>query len=539
MELPSLAVGIGLQGKPIDRAQLNYLREKGAEEAKVKKAAVKDKELEGYKKQMLDISGTALFPYQKVIMANKQAEAYKYLADNINDLDQGQIGAKLAEIKNLSAQFKSDYNSIQKLQFQGGSKALPFTKSIDALKSVDDVETLNQILKNDPVANWSVDENNYGFKGTAFDYVPITESVKTNIDKNFDSYLEPMEAGVGIGTLGSKGNEYANLRLKPQAYSLALTVIRQNPELSGSASFDYSQSDQYKKSKYDLSTVDGVNNYYKDRDTWVVDNIIKPEFDARTKSRGLPQVSDTNITVNTGDKTLQPGGTYATRIIAKYNNGEFEVQSPWTKSMGDERMTIQPNVTLFRSDGQPVNPTDYKDVTYNTTGVNYTLDKDYTLKNTFITTDRNGKKIEFKKGQVFKKGSLVPAGAEEDIAKEGAEFSAKPIAFGQAADGTWYYQQSAGTLQSRMAGANTTDKKDYQKGYDKQTEMQRQVNEWRKQRNAAGTPGYKGAPAAAKTTSKSVAGSTDLKKKTDKRIPEVKRKDFDGLLNAPTQPAKK
>jgi hypothetical protein len=50
MALPSLAFGIGLSGKPIDRAALNLRREEGAQRAKAKEADDKRKKLEPYQK---------------------------------------------------------------------------------------------------------------------------------------------------------------------------------------------------------------------------------------------------------------------------------------------------------------------------------------------------------------------------------------------------------------------------------------------------------------------------------------------------------
>jgi hypothetical protein len=515
MELPSLAVGIGLQGKPIDRAQLNYLREKGAEEAKVKKAAVKDKELEGYRKKLFDTGAKAMNPIDRERIRTKSAEFFKTLSETEGDLDQAAVSNMLFDIQEDASRAGKTYDGIQRVK---ANKAYsPHQEGVSIIETATTPEEANERFKMTPGSRYaSVNENGVVNMPT-YAYIATPKAVNEFIKGNLQSYLNPTFQG-DVNKVA--GKDFVTKVLKPGASEAAFAAIKNSPEMLNNAEWDYGQQLQRSGQMPDLSTPEGNAAFDAGVDDFIKGQIAI-NFDPRSMDVGIGKpMSITNI-VNTGDKTLQPGGTYATRIIAKYNNGEFEVQSPWTKSMGDEKMTIQPNITLFRTDGQPVNPTDYKDVTYNTTGVNYTLDKDYTLKNTFIAKDRNGNDIEFKKGQVFKKGSLVPAGAEEGIAKEGTEFSAKPIAFGQAADGTWYYQQSAGTLQSRMAGANKTDREDYQKGYDKQTEMQRQVNEWRKQRNAAGTPGYKGAtPAPAPSGKPKGTGVKAGKTKTDKEQAE-------------------
>lgn len=439
--MPSLAVGLGLQGKPLDRAQLNYLREKGAQDAKIKASAAKQKELDPIKKHLLDLGGVALFPYQKKILNNKVAETYNYLMENSDNLDQGAIGQMLMGIENMSSQFKSDYNSLQKLQFQGGSKALPFQNSLNAMKSIEDVDQLNSVLGQQPGAEgWQVDPNDYGFKGVAYDYTPISETVKTYIDKNFDSYLQEVNQGLGVSTVGSNGKEFANLELKPEAYDVALQNINNNPEWSGSASHDFSMSPEGRAKSYDLSTDKGITEFYTDRDNWVKNNIIKPEFDARSKSLGIAKPM--SVTVNAGDEAVQ--GTMApfdANVVVKFGDQMIPVETAGAVAFSDQTFTL-PNVVETRNaDGKKINTTGKK-LTYNFVASSYTLDKP----------------LKTKYG-IMPAGMLVPKGYEQSFVNLGAEFSPKLLAWAQdPASKEWIYTPSKPANQAMFMKASKQDK---------------------------------------------------------------------------------
>ena len=91
-QLPSLALGLGLQGKPIDRAALNLRRAEGEERAALRAQQKAQKELDPYKKRILSVGDKAYLPVHKEMMSNKVAGFWKYLSENVDNVDYQQVG---------------------------------------------------------------------------------------------------------------------------------------------------------------------------------------------------------------------------------------------------------------------------------------------------------------------------------------------------------------------------------------------------------------------------------------------------------------
>jgi hypothetical protein len=114
MALPSLAFGIGLSGKPIDRAALNLQREAGAQKAKAREVEDKRKQLEPYQKLLMDVGGKAYLPFQRKLMQEKVAGVYKYLADNAENVDWSQLGNIMTDISQSAAMYQDNYKTVSK-----------------------------------------------------------------------------------------------------------------------------------------------------------------------------------------------------------------------------------------------------------------------------------------------------------------------------------------------------------------------------------------------------------------------------------------
>jgi hypothetical protein len=450
MELPSLAVGIGLQGKPIDRAQLNYLREKGAGEAKAKKAAAKDKELEGYRKKLFDTGAKAMNPIDRERLRTKSAEFFKTLSETEGDLDQAAISSSLFDIQEDANRANSTYLNTQKIKYNKANIA--HQEGVSIIETATTPEEANSRFKMTPGSRYaSVNENGVVNMPT-YTYVATPKAVNEFIKGNLQSYLNPTFQG-DVNKVA--GKDFVTKVLKPGASEAAFAAIKNSPEMLNNAEWDYGQQLQRSGQMPDLSTPEGNAAFDAGVDDFIKGQIAI-NFDPRSMDVAIGQPNVTNINV-AGDEAEQRVMTpFDEDIKVTYFGKPLAVRASGGSAFGDMVVTTPTFNSSKYADGKSIKNTG-KQATYNYTASSYVLDEP----------------LQTKYGEI-PAGFVIPKDYEQEIANLGGKFSPKLLAWArEPGTAKWFYTPYNASNQSQFMGASKQNKG----VIDRVTEVQKQMRD--------------------------------------------------------------
>jgi hypothetical protein len=224
-QLPSLALGIGLQGKPIDRAALNLRRAEGEERAALRAQQKAQKELEPYKRRIFAVGDKAYLPVHKEMMSNKVASTWKYLSENADNLDYQQLGNMIFDIESLSGIAQKNYNDIAKLS--SNPKYAHLKEDFEALRTISNPNDINSAFQNRAGFQARIGDNGDLVYST-YENMP-TETFVTQIIKNKGNDIwEEVDYGK-TSTVG--GQKFLTVRPTKSAVESAIQESYNNPSV--------------------------------------------------------------------------------------------------------------------------------------------------------------------------------------------------------------------------------------------------------------------------------------------------------------------
>jgi hypothetical protein len=475
MALPSLAFGIGLSGKPIDRAALNLRREEGARKAKAAEVDDKRKKLEPYQKMIMDIGTKSYLPFQRKIIQEKQAGLWKYIADNAENVDYSQLGGMMTDLSQSAAMYQDNYKTVTKAQ--SDPKNAHQREVFDIFKTIEDAEGINNALsKFAGFSNAGVNTDN------TVNFTPSPFTTVTDYTAKFVSNPKSnLFQSITDGTLKDiYDRKVVTSVFKPEVYETVVQGIYKDPNQFNSAQNEYFRILQQQNQVPDFTTQEGVDKFNQELDQYIRET-SKQTLDNYTKETLLKQggggVNIRNIFPADKENPLQP---IEGNVIVNYNGVPFSVKVAGGIGFGDRKVTFPTtDETVYAQDGtRPDNLGD--EITTNFTGAAYTLDKDFVVPADFIVTNDRGQATTIKAGTRYSKGALVPLGYERDAMQVGASFSPKVVAFGKVSNSDeWIVQPANKDMQSRYLSASAANKKVIEDAVKQQEELKKQMSGWK------------------------------------------------------------
>lgn len=423
MALPSLAFGIGLSGKPIDRAALNLRREEGAQRAKAKEADDKRKKLEPYQKLLMDVGGKAYLPFQRKLIQEKVASAYEYLANNAENVDWSQLGGIMTDISQSAALYQNDYKNVSKAQLDPkNSYQAPAFK---ILTELDNPEDINSALKNYAgMDNFGVNaDNTVNFTPSPF--TTVTDYTAGFVNKTGNKLFESITEGTLNDIYGGK---VVTTVFTPEVYETVVQGIYKDPIQFRSSRNEYEAILRQQNQVPDLTTQKGVDQFNQGLDQYIRAT-SKQTLDNYTKDTLLKQGKDTIINNYMGDGDAKAvTEPFDTEILVTVNGVPMGSNSGASYATGDLGISIPADSETYSTNGKKLNKIP-KGAKYNKTGVHNVLAEDFKIKNGVTLIDDNGKRVTFKTGDVFEKGMIIPNELMNIAVQNGAKVDSKALAF--------------------------------------------------------------------------------------------------------------
>jgi len=232
MALPSLAIGLGMQGQPKDYANILMARKKGKEAAQAKADAARQKELEKYGKHIMDWGAKERLPIHNQPLREAYASAlqtYERAMDGAASNIEVMEAANNVEQMARTAQLQ--YKLVDQLS-RSGLKSGIQQDAINAVLKYDTFEDLNAALANIPGNTLSVDEN-LNITGTTY---PYEETFSESVNKMLNNPAYYDYTSPSIVRVGSRN--YGLLGLKSEVSDM-VTEAMQSPAMIKSAELDY------------------------------------------------------------------------------------------------------------------------------------------------------------------------------------------------------------------------------------------------------------------------------------------------------------
>jgi hypothetical protein len=498
MALPSLAAGIGLQGKPIDRAQLNYQRELGAERALARKEQEKQKRREPYVKAIMDLSKGARIPFQDVLLQKQVGDFMVSLEDNLDNANYAEISQGFYNIGNTAAKYNQNWKDLQKLKIDPKYKYM--SDVWDNISSVSDQDALQSFLSTRAGAQGGINPDGT-LAITPYKYSPVANTVQSLIsemDNNgtlFQGIDEAMVAEVG-------GQKFAVKGVRDNVSGQLFEAIKTTPDFYNSAQDQVYKMLAQQQSLPDLNTEEGQQQFTQKVDEFIAQDVnasLDKVFNERAISKGNGITINNNLPSDP-ESPLQP---IEGNVIVNYGGVPFSVKVAGGLAYGDKKVTFPTtDETVYAEDGKrPKNLGD--EITTNYTGAAYTLDKDFVTPFEAIITNDKGQTYTIPKGTRFAKGALVPLGYERDAMQAGASFSPKVVAFGKVSNSKkWIVQPANKDMQARYLSASAANKKVIEDAVIQQDKLKKDMSSWNLPEKMIEADKSKGSPTQSKVPSK-------------------------------------
>lgn len=377
MALPSLALGIGLQGKYDykQQANLQLARERGRAKAEADAAAAAAKKRAPYEKRLLNIRGEGLLPVHAKAIREKVGEALTYFEENPEDY-QG-ISQRIYDIDSSSKAYKNQSDLVKKTQ--SSSYLRGDADAVSGIMSSDDPDAIEEALSMNPSTGIRYDKASNNFAIAPTKYIDSKLRIDNILQKGGNNYYAPSEDAKVIDVNGKK---FTTFQLNPQVPSLVLNEMLSGDNLASANDDYYSYLKSKRMALPDLRTPEGLAEWEGGRNKFLMDDITS-EFEARglikdvTPSKGSTFIfnppgaaADTNINgVSGGD------------LVLKYTRFSKEPQYATPQSQaaaGNFNATLANTSRTFNMNtGEPIDRAQVKDVKFNEMAVFYVLKKDY------------------------------------------------------------------------------------------------------------------------------------------------------------------
>jgi hypothetical protein len=430
MAAPSLAIGIGLQGKPIDRATLQMQREIGAQKAVQRKQEQALKELEPFKKTLMDLNNQAYIPVQRELLARKTAGVMKYMTDNIGRIDNYQLSTMINDLASDAATYKSDFQSLSKLR--NNDKFVHLQPELEAVFTESVPENFNEKFANNPAFRPQLNQRG-GLSYQVFEAKGADKFAQDFIKAEGENFFDVPRIEV------IDGQKYEIRSPRQSEFPRFVNAAMSDPSVY---SFEASQlfRDLTKAGNMpDVNSAEGKQQF---------DELLKQRIATKSQDyfnpdryRPRPSGQGTTFNINTGEtaegRVLAPGQT-TVRINDDYSAPLFSFYS-----LGDKSITIPASNKTFKLGGGRIKRTDT--AIYNTIGVAYRVAADKTIKTPL--GDRT-----------IKEGTLVPQEELQRMVDNDIEIKPDVVAFFKSGGNNWGYDVATGALQSYFLGESKEDK---------------------------------------------------------------------------------
>lgn len=478
MTTPSLALGIGLQGKPIDRAAFNMQREIGAQKALQRKQDKELKELEPFKKQLIDLQSKAYLPAQKELLARETAKVYKYMADNIGNIDQWQLSQMVGELANRSGLYQRNYIEAEKIRNDPNYQHLQ--PEIEKIFSISSPESFNEIGAQNPVFGFSLNQLG-GLNMQPFEAKAAQKTAQDFINSQRDKIFAPPT----VETIDGIQKEV--YRPKEGTFESVLDFTVKDP-----TTYRFEANNLYNQ----LAKSGNLPNMKTDEGKQQFDQMVKDKI--ANDIRSLTDFADYKnvpkkggLTVNyyaqtQNDGILQP---YDTDLVVSYGGKEMPVSSYATVSLGDLKRTVPATSKTRNVKGQRVKAKTGS--TYNQLGVSYVVQKPTEIVITpsdsdvwnsdelreafseYLVKDKSGVN---KRVYRFEEGMPIPSKLEQTAVNKGVDIDARVLAWALDANNNWIYEDASGTYQSAYLKESDKDKVAIEAIKNRQKEMRDKIN---------------------------------------------------------------
>ncbi len=277
MALPSLALGIGLQGKYDykQQANLQLARERGRAKAEADAAAGAAKKRAPYEKRLLNIRGEGLLPVHAKAIREKVGEALTYFEENPEDY-QG-ISQRIYDIDSSSKAYKNQADLVKKTQ--SSSYLRGDADAVSGIMSSDDPDAIEESLSMNPSTGIRYDKASNNFAIAPTKYINSSTRIDNILQKGGSNYYMPTNEEKIIDVNGKK---YASFDLNPQVADLALNEMLTGDNLASANDDYYSHLKEKRMALPDLRTPEGLAEFENGRNTFLKDQIA-----GELKTRGL------------------------------------------------------------------------------------------------------------------------------------------------------------------------------------------------------------------------------------------------------------
>lgn len=447
MALPSLAFGIGLSGKPIDRAALNLRREEGAQRAKAKEADDKRKKLEPYQKLLMDVGGKAYLPFQRKLMQEKVAGAYEYLANNAENVDWSQLGGIMTDISQSAALYQNDYKTLKKAEVDPDNAYQ--AQAFKILSEIDNPEDIRSSFGNYAgLDNFGVNaDNTVNFTKSPF--TTVTDYTAGFVNKTGNKLFESITEGTLKDIYDRK---VVTSVFKPEVYETVVQGIYKDPIQFRSSRNEYEAILRQQNQVPDFTTQEGVDKFNQELDQYIRET-SKQTLDNYTKETLLNQGKGSTFNINIGGGDGAAVNTpFDTEVLVKVGGVDMGSDLKASFSFGDSGITIPPDSETFSTDGKRQKQL-AKNIKYNKIGVANVLGGDFVVPETVVFVDNRNRRVEFKKGQRLEKGMIIPNALMEAAINNNVPVDAKMLAFGKDAGNKEVYTDATSIIQSQYSKA--------------------------------------------------------------------------------------
>jgi len=458
MAEPSLALGIGLTGKPESMARFVQMREQGQAAAKKAKQDAIDAQNADIRKQLMSVGGGARLPVFEELYTKKKADVIRKLSEMAGNIDYNVA----TDMINGLAQDAKRWEEQTKLFYSDKNDANSYARKV--LQTEKDPNKIAELLNND-AGTFKFDASNPNILVDDFTYVKPNEYIqKAFSDDNLFQY--PTQ-----GKVERINNQvYSNLIIPDETINgiVANSAADNNFKRSMESMFQEQRRAENKP-------INRQDKQYQDDFTAFFDSKMRGYGKSLKKSTEVTEAKGTTINNNLGNGSENPIGGVVDAVSFNIEqpdlNGVPKVMSVNMRNVsafGDVQATLPYNDNTYYVKGNKrVTEVGAKKITYNQIGIAPVAKRDVQFPG-----------IKFTKGQVIPQEYLD--NFPNEVSKETVEFA--PIAIGltepkkvggQELPAETVYNRA--DLPSRTSYGKLTDKEkiDGKKAY----EMQVQIDE--------------------------------------------------------------
>lgn len=277
MALPSLALGIGLQGKYDykQQANLQLARERGRAKAEADAANAAAKKRAPYDKRLLNIRAEGLVPVHARAIREKVSDALAYFEDHPEDY--AGISQRIYDIESSSKSYRDQADLIKKVQ--SSSYLRGDADAVNGIMSSDNPDTVYETTSINPSSGIKYDPASNNFSIAPTKYINSSTRIDNILQKGGNNYYMPTDKEQIIDVNGKK---FASFNLNPQVADLALNEMLTGDNLTSANDDYYTHLKEKRMALPDVRTPEGLAEWENGRNAFLKDQIA-----GELKTRGL------------------------------------------------------------------------------------------------------------------------------------------------------------------------------------------------------------------------------------------------------------